>query len=55
MKRLVTILLGVSFLVPIVGFTQTDGNKGNKEGKKAPKKGEKSKKNSGESTTPPPK
>jgi len=55
MKRLVSILLGLGLLVPIVGLAQTDGDKGKKEAKKAPKKGEKSKKNSGSSTTPPPK
>ena len=55
MKRLVSILLGLSLLVPIASFAQTDGDKGKKEAKKGPKKGEKSKKNSGSSTTPPPK
>ena len=55
MKRLGSILLGVSLLVPIAGFAQTGGDKGQKEEKKAPKKGEKSKKNSGGTTTPPPK
>ena len=55
MKRLVSILLGLGLLVPIVGFAQTDGDKGKKEAKKAPKKGEKSKKGSGSGTTPPPK
>ena len=55
MKRLVGILLGLGLLVPIVGSAQTDGDKGKKEAQKGPKKGEKSKKNSGSTTTPPPK
>ena len=55
MKKIVSILIGAGLLVPIVGFAQTEGDKGKKETKKEPKKGEKSKKNSGGSTTPPPK
>ncbi len=55
MKRLVSTLLGLGLLVPIVGLAQTGGDKTKKEAKKGPKKGEKSKKNSGGSTTPPPK
>ena len=55
MKRLASILVGLSLLVPIASFAQADGDKGKKEAKKGPKKGQKSKKNSGPTTTPPPK
>jgi hypothetical protein len=52
-KRLMSVFLGLSLLVPIAGFAQTGGDKEKKEAK-GHKGGKKSKKGSGP-TTPPPK
>ena len=55
MKKLMSVLLGLSLLVPVAGFAQnTGGDKGKKTTKKSHKGGKKSKKSSG-TTTPPPK